>query len=160
MDWLHHPHTIPIALGLLACTMATGLVAFFLRGDRPPPEEQSSEEEVELGIDGRPKTKAIHDKRGIARRRGKVIQVYIATPENKAEPILGLVIDRSMNGLGLAVDNELPVGAMLSLLPVEAEEMVPWVDVQVRNCRHTGSQWDVGCQFVTVPPYSTLLLFG
>lgn len=160
MDWLHHPHLVPVALGMLGCMMATGLVAFFLRGERPKTIEIPPEEEPELGIDGRPKSKATPDKRTLARRRGKVVQVFIANPENKSEVVSGLVIDRTINGLGLAVDCELPVGRVLSVRPVEAADMVPWVDVQVRNCRHTGSQWDVGCQFVVIPPYSTMLLFG
>lgn len=157
MDWLNQPYLVAIAVATVGCFLMTGLVAFFFR-DRTPKVEAEPEEE--LGIDGRPKTKPIHDKRGIARRRGKVIEVFIATPETKEEPIRGLVLDRSMNGLGLACDYELPVGTVISVLPVEAETMVPWVDVQVRNCRHNGTHWDVGCQFVTVPPYSTLLLFG
>jgi hypothetical protein len=159
MDWLHQPHFVSIAVAIVGCFFLTGLVSFFLR-DRKPKVEVPQETEEELGIDGRPKTKPIQDKRGLARRKGKVIEVFIATPETKEEPIRGLVLDRSMNGLGLAVDYELPVGKVLSVVPVEADPMVPWVDVQVRNCRHNGTHWDVGCQFVTVPPYSTLLLFG
>lgn len=162
MNWLKHPNAIPLLIGGAICFVFAGLVAFLFRVDRSAPTltKDSPPEEPEAHEGERPKTKPGRDQRTLPRRRGKIIEVLIATPESKHDPIRGLVLDRSMNGLGLETDREIPVGTIISILPAEANEMVPWVDVQVRNCRISGSNWDVGCQFVGSPPFSTMLLFG
>jgi hypothetical protein len=34
------------------------------------------------------------------------------------------------------------------------------VQLEVKNCRLVGSEYELGCQFVRTPPWSVLLLFG
>jgi hypothetical protein len=100
------------------------------------------------------------DQRRSFRRGGSTIKVFYAFPDRKNHPDEAWVIDRSMGGLCLGAPTEVPVGTVLSLLPVNAPPMTPWVDVEVRSCRPMDDQVELGCQFVKVPPWSILLLFG
>jgi hypothetical protein len=103
------------------------------------------------------------NQRAASRRVGNPIEVYVAAPEGKKNPSTGSVLDRSLGGLRLAVYQETPVGLVLSVRPVEAESMVPWVDIQVRSCKVSQEMpglYEVGCEYVKSPPYSIQLLFG
>ena len=35
-----------------------------------------------------------------------------------------------------------------------------WVAVVVRNCKPTGTLFELGCEFEATPPWNVLLLFG
>jgi hypothetical protein len=103
------------------------------------------------------------DLRGASRRQGNTVEVYVAAPDQKDNPDVGSVLDRSMGGMRLAVFNEVQTGAILSIRPVHADEMVPWVEVEVRSCKAStelAGQFEVGCQYVKSPPFSIQLLFG
>lgn len=100
------------------------------------------------------------DQRRSFRRGGSTVKVYYAFPDRKNHPEEAWVMDRSMGGLCLGAPTEVPVGTILSLLPLGAPAMTPWVDVEVRSCRPVDGQMELGCQFVKVPPWSILLLFG
>jgi hypothetical protein len=103
------------------------------------------------------------DQRGMHRRHGNPVEVHVGTPENKKNTTLGSVLDRSVGGVRLAVFSEVEVGTVMSIKPVHADAMVPWVDVEVRSCRRSveiPDQFEVGCQYVKSPPYSIQLLFG
>ena len=78
-------------------------------------------------------------------------------------PEVGSVIDRSMGGMRLALFGEVESGTVLSIRPVNADEMVPWVDIEIRSCKTSTEMpglFEVGCQYVKSPPYSIQLLFG
>lgn len=100
------------------------------------------------------------DQRRSFRRGGSTIHVYYAFPDKKNQPGEAWVIDRSMGGMCLGVGEEVPVGAVISVLPFNAPPMTPWVEVEVRSCRAVDGQIELGVQFVKVPPWSILLLFG
>lgn len=100
------------------------------------------------------------DQRRSFRRGGSTVQVYYAFPEQKNHPLEGWVVDRSMGGMCLGAGQEVPVGTVLSVLPFNAPPMTPWVEIEVRSCREVEGQYELGCQFVKVPPWSILLLFG
>lgn len=103
------------------------------------------------------------NQRGAARRQGNTVQVHIAAPDNKNDPEVGSVIDRSMGGMRLALFGEVESGTVLSIRPVNADEMVPWVDIEIRSCKTSTEMpglFEVGCQYVKSPPYSIQLLFG
>ena len=54
-------------------------------------------------------------------------------------------------------------GTILSIRPVNADEIVPWIDLEVRSCRASDEMpghFEIGCQYVKSPPYSLQLLFG
>ena len=46
------------------------------------------------------------------------------------------------------------------MLPTNASEQVPWIEIEVRTCRLVEDSWELGCQFVKTPQWSILLLFG
>jgi len=100
------------------------------------------------------------DQRRSFRRGGSTIQVYFAPPDRKDMPNEAWVVDRSMGGVCLGCNVEVPVGTTICLLPFNAPPLTPWVDVEVRSCRIVDEQVELGCQFVKVPPWSILLLFG
>ena len=94
------------------------------------------------------------------RRQGNPIEVYVAFPEQKERPRRGWVLDRSMGGLCLQTSDELKPGELLSVLPISAPNMTPWVDIEVRTCRNVQDGFELGCQFIKTPAWSILLLFG
>jgi hypothetical protein len=103
------------------------------------------------------------DQRGAHRRAGNTIEVHVATPTDKEDPSLANVLDRSTGGVRLALFSEVAVGTVLSIRPVRADDMVPWVDVEIRSCqpsKEVPGAFEVGCQYVKSPPYSIQLLFG
>ena len=97
------------------------------------------------------------------RRQGNPVQIHVGTPDNKTQTESGCVLDRSVGGMRLALYNEIEPGVILSIRPIHADNIVPWVDLQVRSCRISDEmtgQFEVGCQYVKSPPYSIQLLFG
>src|SRR5262249_49783323 len=100
------------------------------------------------------------DQRRSYRRQGNPIRVFYSLPGRKDAPSEGCGVDRSMGGICLGTPDEAPPGTILSILPMNAPPMTPWVDIEVRSCRLVNEQYELGCQFVKVPPWSILLLFG
>jgi hypothetical protein len=103
------------------------------------------------------------DLRGASRRQGNTVAVHIAPLDQKDDPSIGSVLDRSMGGVRLALFNEVEAGTVLAIRPIHADEMVPWVEIEVRSCKLSKEmvgQFEVGCQYVKSPPYSIQLLFG
>ncbi|MBI3412100.1 MAG: hypothetical protein HY040_27530 [Planctomycetes bacterium] len=100
------------------------------------------------------------EQRQTLRRDGNPTEVYLAPPGYKDRPSRGWIVDRSLGGIGLMVNDEVKIGTVLSILPVKAPEMTHWVDIEVKSCRPTSEGWEIGCQFVKTPPFSILLMFG
>lgn len=100
------------------------------------------------------------ERRASLRRSGNAVAIQISDAEATAKPHHGWVIDRSMGGLCLSVQEAVAAGTILSIRPSNAPVTVPWIQVEVRNCRSVGIDWELGCQFVRTPPWSVLLLFG
>ena len=78
----------------------------------------------------------------------------------KEKPFQAWVIDRSVGGLCLDSHTAYKEGTQLFLLPANAPETTPWVDVEVRSCRPSKDGYELGCRFVKTPPWAILLLFG
>jgi hypothetical protein len=109
------------------------------------------------------KEKKAKEQRNMQRRQGNPVQVHIAPPEDKKNPRLGSVLDRSVGGMRLAVFDEIAIGVVIAVHPLHAGEIVPWVELEVRSCRPSTEmpgQFEIGCQYVKSPPYSIQLLFG
>jgi hypothetical protein len=100
------------------------------------------------------------DRRSMPRRRGNGIEVDFAAEPGGEDPIPGTVVDRSVGGLGVEVDQPLEVGARLFVRVRTAPRSVPWTPVAVKMCRPRGSTWEVGCQFLESPAMNVLMLFG
>jgi hypothetical protein len=103
------------------------------------------------------------EQRGAFRRQGNPVQVHVGSPDNKNDTEIGSVLDRSVGGMKLALFAEMPIGTVISIHPVHADAIVPWIDLEIRSCRPSEEmpgQFDIGCQYVKSPPYSIQLLFG
>ena len=154
---LHLPYAYAWMPGLVFLAIAGGVYWFL----RPAPQlapEAVAQQAPSVMIAPKPK-----DQRGAARRHGNTVEVYLATSESKKDPNIGSVLDRSMGRMRLALYHEVEAGTVLAIRPVRADEMVPWVEIEVRSCKVSAEmpgQFEVGCQYVKSPPYSIQLLFG
>lgn len=99
------------------------------------------------------------DRRGLPRRK-KQIRVLVTDAVGTKPATSAWVLDRSPGGLGLSSSEPLAAGTKLSVRPVGAPSNIPWVEVEVKNCRRDGSIWAVGCQFVWNPTWEIMLHFG
>jgi hypothetical protein len=101
------------------------------------------------------------EKRAAFRRRDSVVEIMVVTPDLKQNmPERAFVVDRSTTGLGIMIERDYPIGAMLAIRPSSAPETVPWVEVEVRSCTPHDHAFRLGCQFVVVPEWGILLQFG
>ena len=103
---------------------------------------------------------SLTEQRKSLRRRGNVIEILWARPENRNLTQRALVLDRSMGGLRLATEAAIAPATRLFVLPVHASEQTPWIEIDVRTCVKVDDSWELGCQFVKTPQWSILLLFG
>jgi hypothetical protein len=155
------PWTIPVT-GLLVASLA------FLMGRRwfvarpaPAPEKPVEEPLTPLLTMTATATKQSQpDRRSAPRRKaGSRVEVYL-TDESKGPPVLGWVVDRSMGGLCLNVEEPLEEGMILNVRPRKAAQTAPWLAIEIRSCRPDGNVWEVGCRFLKPPQWNDLLLFG
>jgi len=62
--------------------------------------------------------------------------------------------------LRLSTAKSIPVGATIHVRTSNAPAGTPWVEAMVRWCSKVESGYQAGCQFVQIPPWNVLLLFG
>jgi hypothetical protein len=148
---------IPLIAGFLGGAGLTTLVHRRTPSPAPPPAPAAPAEQEtdEMRLNWEKK-----DNRRAPRRAGRICEVFIALPGETENPAQGLILKRSVGGLGVLVGNEYTPGMVLGVLPAEATKSTPWVEVEVKSCRKNGEDWELGVQFLKVPPYATLLLFG
>ncbi len=155
------PWIIPV-IGVLVASLA------FLAGrrwlvTRPVPLPEKPVEEPETMLLSLAAARAKHspsDRRAAPRRKaGNRVEVYL-TDNPEAIPRLGWVVDRSMGGLRLNVEEPLSEGMILNIRPRKAPQTAPWLAIEIRSCRSDGITWEVGCRFVKPPQWNDLLLFG
>jgi hypothetical protein len=99
------------------------------------------------------------DRRAAVRRK-RLIRVRISDPGVLFEPYTGWVVDRSLGGFCLSVDQPIEEGRILRLRATDAPEHIPWVEVHVNRCLPRDESWEVGCDFVHSPSWEALLTFG
>jgi hypothetical protein len=142
---------------LLALAVGGGICLLFFRPVRPvaatPPAEPSPEADLVT-------TPHPSEQRRSFRRGGNSIGIFYKRPGQTTEPLRGSVVDRSMGGICLMMPESIPIGTILSIRTTNADDIVPWVDIEVCVCRPGEDSFEVGCRFVKTPPYSILLLFG
>jgi hypothetical protein len=93
-------------------------------------------------------------------RRKRLIRVRISDPGVLFEPYLGWVVDRSLGGFCLSVDQPIEEGRYLRLRAADAPRRTPWVEVHVKRCLQRDASWEVGCEFVHTPSWEAMLTFG
>jgi hypothetical protein len=143
-------------MGLAYFTLGIGwMVATAFRRRSAPVEQPKPAGPPVMQIPDRP-----GEKRGFNRRSGNAVPVVFTTAGNDGNLDNGWVVDRSAGGLCLSLEKPLDVGTFLKIRPSKAPVTAPWIEIQVRSCRADEANWELGCQFVTIPPFNTLLLFG
>lgn len=160
-DLLQQPWVIPV-IGVAAAGLAFAVGRRLFVARQAPaisaPESPVGSAEPE----GEPADVFLHgsanDRRSSPRRRGNSVAVAIRNGSDHSTH--GYVLDRSLGGLCLLVENEMTEGATLDVRPEHAPETTPWVTIQVRSCRRRRSEWELGCQFMKTPNWNVLLLFG
>jgi hypothetical protein len=103
---------------------------------------------------------SLTERRDTSRRKGNPVEVLVTDTDEEREPARGWVVDRSMGGLCLMLNDDVAAGTVLSVKPRSAPPATPWVQVEVRSCKKDRSGYEAGCQFVRTPPWAILLLFG
>ncbi|MGH7171561.1 MAG: PilZ domain-containing protein [Gemmataceae bacterium] len=157
--FIDQPWTIAL-IGLLVASLAfmMGRRWFVLRPSAV--KEKAAEELPSNLVSAAVLTKKSEpDRRSAPRRKGNRVEVYV-TDDSKRSPTLGWVVDRSMGGLCLIVEQPLKEGAVLNVRPRQAPQTAPWTPIEIRSCRADAGEWEVGCRFVKAPQWNDLLLFG
>lgn len=134
---------------LIVGVIAVLVVLYLLTQAAPPPELKQPV------ITKEPDRK---DLRSTLRRSGNPIDILVSDEQSKASPQHGLVLDRSPRGLCLALDHPVDVGAVITVK--RTNNTTPWIKVTVKNCRQVAATYELGCEFVSVPSASTLMMFG
>jgi hypothetical protein len=99
------------------------------------------------------------ERRNAPRRRGNSVEVLFAPAPNK-EPRQGWVVDRSVGGLCVTLEQPVKEGEVWHVRPRNAATTIPWTPVEVRSCKPEEGNWEVGCRFVQTPQFNVMLLFG
>ncbi len=99
------------------------------------------------------------NRRSLPRRKGNHISVLI-THANADATLQGVVAERSPDGLCLVVDQEIPVGTLLRVRPLQSLTACGWFAAEVRSCRPELKVWIIGCRFTQRLTWSNLRLFG
>jgi len=160
-DWEETGIWLPTAIGF-ACGCLTTL--FVQATVRRAPQPQAAAAENKSGTAKKPTLQELAamgvsaEKRGTVRRSGNAVPVFVE--EGDGVLVRGYVVDRSAGGIGLALDHSLSLGTIVRVRPSKAPDTAPWVAVQVKSCRAEGTEYELGCQFQTLPPFNVMLLFG
>jgi len=86
--------------------------------------------------------------------------VLVSTDTHTDKPWEGFIVNRSEGGLRLTTSQEVPVGAVLRVRAINSRESLPWAEVEVKNSRQQPGHWELGCQFISLPPPEVLKSFG
>ncbi len=126
----------------------------------PDPDTLDDRPVAQRGGLSKVRPRVVVERRKYPRRNGAPTPVLLSDGGDGDTPVLCSVINRGRGGLGIVVDRPYQAGALLSVRPVGAPADVPWVRVEVRNCRRRGLEWCVGCRFTQELPWGVVLLFG
>jgi hypothetical protein len=145
---------IAILVSLAAFGLVVGLIQVTgrRRSDKDPEDLEPAED--------RYVNKGPPEKRVAYRRERNPVQVAIAAECLGTDTVYGVVLDRTTDGVSLSVTREIYAGSVLTIRPANVSPMAPSLQVQVRHCHQSGTEWVVGCQWVKSPPYAVLLMFG
>jgi hypothetical protein len=106
-----------------------------------------------------PSSEGDSDRRSWPRRK-RAIQVILQDAGGEGDPFPAWIMDRSIGGLGLSVDQPLEPGTILRVRRATAATDVPWAEIQVKSVRIKENTWEVGCQFTRSHSVDVLMQFG
>jgi hypothetical protein len=156
--YLAHPNImLPVAVGVVAGMGVVGLIHCLIRPRKANLQQAAADvkQQTDPFVFG-----SATENRKAFRRQGNPVEVSIVNQQYKDQPFKGYVTDRSVGGLCLLLEGPLAVGASLTVRPVNAPHIAPWIDITVKSCRESNPGFEVGCQFVKTPPWAVLLMFG
>jgi PilZ domain len=99
------------------------------------------------------------DRRAANRRKGNPVEVELTDPKAQLGPFVAWVHDRSRGGIALHVNVDIPLGTVLNAKP-RVRENTFTIPLEVRSSRPLPDGFLLGCQFVQMPPWNVLMLFG
>jgi hypothetical protein len=137
---------------------ATGVDPDYLREHSILPEDvERSAEDSDPFSEG-----SITERRKAPRRRGNPVAVLLSDEDAACDPIEGYVVDRSIGGLGVELEESVDVepGMVIAVRPRRDVGCASWTRVVVRNYEKVGSSGRLGCQFARPPDSQTMLHFG
>jgi hypothetical protein len=163
----------PLVVTLLAAFLVAGVAGIYvlyrlrrpqLAGEAHLREYPSLPAEAQPSPldDGDPFSDGSFTERRVApRRNGRPVLVLLSDERAQVEPVPGHVIDRSVTGLGVTIEEEgeLEPGTIISIRPRNSPD-IPWTKLIVRSCNRTGTTWRLGCEFVRPPDSISLMKFG
>jgi hypothetical protein len=86
--------------------------------------------------------------------------VVVQEAGGAGEPFPAWVMDRSIGGLGLSIDQPVEPGTILRVRRPTAPADIPWVEIQVKSVRIKETTWEIGCQFTRSLTFDVLMQFG
>ena len=99
------------------------------------------------------------EKRRSVRRKGVTVPVVMCRTDGGPR-LDAVVVDRSLQGLGILCRVPMPRGTWLKVRPRDVHDEAFSVQVEVRNCIQKGKQWHLGCRFSRTPSATLLMQFG
>lgn len=99
------------------------------------------------------------ERRRALRRKGSTVEVDVHPLDQPTSNMIARVLDRSLGGLRLEMGRSLAIGTVLRARPRNAPKETPSVDLEVRFCTKSGSEFHIGCSYVRVPVWSVQMLF-
>jgi hypothetical protein len=157
---LSDPWVIP-TLGVVVGALAFLAGLFFLgarKASVPPPAEApavaAGQENKDIFLHG-----SYGDRRSAPRRRGNSVEVDLSN-ETDHSVCQGWVLDRSVGGLCIVVEEPVAEGTVLRVRPHSASDSVPWTPIEIRGCRAHKNEWELNCQFLQTPNWNVMMMFG
>jgi hypothetical protein len=93
-------------------------------------------------------------------RRKRAIQVVVQDAGGEGDPFPAWVMDRSVGGLGLSIDQPVEEGTILRVRRPSSPPQIPWVEIEVKSVRIKETTWEIGCQFSRSLTFDALMQFG
>jgi hypothetical protein len=145
------PENTPVLLVALAACLGCLAVHYLLRL-----------RERRLSVAAAPQVKNASEDRAAGTLRRSPVPVLVTDAAAVEAPVPGYVVNRSTDGMVVEMEEEGQVdpGTQLKVRPTGADQMVPWVLVEVNRRQKLKSCWQLDCRYVRTPPYSVRMLFG
>jgi hypothetical protein len=153
--WQEVVWTVPaIGFVVACCAFIWGRRLVGRPKSEAPPAAPPAPPPVDVFLHG-----SARERRSAPRRAGNTVEIALSRGAGQL-PVHGWVVNRSVGGLCLMVDEPVQEGASLQVRPRTASDATPWIPVEIRSCQPGNGSWEVHCRFLQTPQYNILLLFG
>ena len=103
----------------------------------------------------------IRERRAWPRSSRNIRVLFLSEDCALDEPYGGWIVDTSRGGVRLRISGEpFAVGTLLQLRGPFASRHARWTGVRVKHVRDAGSNWEMGCEFVSLPTNETVRMVG